>query len=58
MGDVSEGSTFSILTTTNGTISGTFDEIISGDVFSVEYFSDKVEVTLEEAILVFVDGFE
>ena len=59
LGDVLPGTTFTVLEVSNGTLTGAFDQILAEDVYSVEYFADHVEVTLDEIIGPMVDdGFE
>ena len=57
--EVPLGSPFTILTTVNGTVSGTFDEIVTHDLYTVTYLPQSVMVVLDEIITaIFSDGFE
>lgn len=55
--EVPLGTPFTILTTVNGTITGTFDEIVSNDIYTVTYLPQSVVGVLDE-IVIFRDGFE
>jgi len=55
--EVPLGTPFTILTTVNGAITGTFDEIVSNDIYTVTYLPQSVVGVLDE-IVIFRDGFE
>jgi hypothetical protein len=55
--EVPLGTPFTILTTVNGTITGTFDEIVSNDIYTVTYLPQSVVGVLDE-IVIFRDGLE
>lgn len=57
--DVPAGTTVTVLTVTNGTLTGAFDQILAEDEYTLEYFPDHVEATLDKIIgPMLEDGFE